>query len=50
VPLAAALVVPGGLVYVESARALATPPAGLVPWRSLRAGAVVAELLQRAEG
>jgi 16S rRNA (guanine966-N2)-methyltransferase len=45
--LAAALVVPGGFVYVESGAALAAPPAGLEPWRCLQAGAVVAQLLHR---
>jgi 16S rRNA (guanine966-N2)-methyltransferase len=48
--LAAALVVPGGFVYVESGGGLAAPPAGLEPWRELRAGAVTAQLLRRPGG
>jgi 16S rRNA (guanine966-N2)-methyltransferase len=47
--LAAALVVPGGFVYVESGAALADTPPGLEPWRQLRAGAVHAQLLRRPD-
>ena len=46
--LAAPLVVPGGFVYAELGAPLAAPPAGLEPWRQLRAGAVFACLLHRA--
>jgi 16S rRNA (guanine(966)-N(2))-methyltransferase RsmD len=46
--LAAPLVVPGGFVYLE-AEALLAPPPGLQHWRSLRAGAVHAQLWRRAE-
>jgi hypothetical protein len=42
--------VPGGFVYVESGGGLAAPPAGLEPWRELRAGAVTAQLLRRPGG
>ncbi|MBL8288384.1 MAG: 16S rRNA (guanine(966)-N(2))-methyltransferase RsmD [Rubrivivax sp.] len=45
---AAPLVADGGFVYVESAAPLQALPAGLAPWRSLRAGAVHAQLLRRA--
>jgi len=47
--LAAAVraLVPGGCVYMESAEALAVP-AGLVAWRSLRAGAVNVQVMQRS--
>lgn len=41
------LVAPGGWVYLEAARALDAPPAGLVLHRHLRAGAVQAHLLAR---
>jgi len=44
--LAAARVVPGGFVYVETEAPLPPPP-GLQPWRSLRAGAVHAQLWLR---
>ncbi len=44
---AAPLVAPGGFLYVESPRALGEPPAGLVAWRSLKAGSVHAQLWQR---
>ncbi len=43
------LVSAGGWVYQEGPQPLASPPAGLVPHRSLRAGAVHAQLFQRAE-
>lgn len=45
--LAARLVATDGLLYVEGPEPLATPPAGFQAWRSLRAGAVHAQLLQR---
>jgi len=41
------LLVPGGFLFVESAMALETVPSGLLPYRSLRAGAVFAQLWQR---
>lgn len=45
---AARLLVPGGLVYLEAGEPYAgAVPAGLVPWRSGRAGAVHAALWQR---
>ena len=37
---AAALVVPGGFLYVESGADPGVPPGGFEPWRSARAGAV----------
>ncbi len=40
----ARLVVPGGFMYVESAQALAAAPAGFTLHRSLKAGAVHAQL------
>jgi len=46
---AARLVVPGGYVYLEAPQPLAEPPAGLLPWRSLRAGAVHAQLFQAGD-
>jgi 16S rRNA (guanine966-N2)-methyltransferase len=49
VQLAAPLVVPGGFVYVEAGTALPELPAGLEPWRQLRAGAVHAQLLRRPD-
>ena len=45
--LAAPLVATGGFLYVEAATPLAEAPAGLAPWRSLRAGAVQAQLFLR---
>ncbi|MBL8323481.1 MAG: 16S rRNA (guanine(966)-N(2))-methyltransferase RsmD [Rubrivivax sp.] len=45
--LAAPLVAPTGLLYVEGREALAPIPAGFEPRRSLRAGAVHAQLLCR---
>lgn len=45
---AARLVVPGGYVYLEGPAPLADAPAGLVLHRSLRAGAVHAQLWQAA--
>jgi 16S rRNA (guanine966-N2)-methyltransferase len=45
---AARLLVDGGFLYVESRAALAEPPAGCVAYRSLRAGAVHAQLYVRA--
>ena len=47
---AARIVVPGGFVYVEGPQPLADWPAGLVPHRQLRAGAVHAQLFLSAEG
>ena len=44
---AAALVVPGGFLYVESGQDPGTPPAGFEPWRSGRAGAVHHSLWRR---
>lgn len=44
---AARLVVPGGFVYLESGAPPAALPPGLEPYRSLRAGAVHAQLLRR---
>ena len=44
---AASLVGEGGFVYVEAPAAMAAVPAGLVLYRSLRAGAVHAQLFQR---
>jgi 16S rRNA (guanine966-N2)-methyltransferase len=46
---AARLVAAGGFVYVESSEPLAELPAGLVPHRQLRAGAVHAQLLLRKD-
>ena len=46
---AARLVVPGGFLYVESGEALAEPPPGHVLHRSLKAGAVHAQLWQKGE-
>jgi 16S rRNA G966 N2-methylase RsmD len=45
---AARIVVPGGYLYVEGPQPLAEPPAGLVPHRALRAGAVHAQLFLSA--
>jgi 16S rRNA G966 N2-methylase RsmD len=45
--LAAPLVVPGGFMYLESAQPLAQAPAGFELYRSLKAGAVHAQLWQR---
>jgi len=47
---AAPLLVPGGWLYVESARPLDALPAGLTEHRRLRAGAVSAQLLRAAPG
>jgi 16S rRNA (guanine966-N2)-methyltransferase len=44
---AARLVAAGGFVYVESPEPLLEPPAGLMPYRQLRAGAVHAQLLRQ---
>ena len=44
---AARLVAEGGFVYVESSQPLTQPPAGMSLHRSLRAGAVVAQLWLR---
>ncbi|MBA4178725.1 MAG: 16S rRNA (guanine(966)-N(2))-methyltransferase RsmD [Leptothrix sp. (in: Bacteria)] len=49
VAAAARLVVPGGFVYLEGPAPLADPPAGLVLHRSLRAGAVHAQLFVAGE-
>jgi 16S rRNA G966 N2-methylase RsmD len=46
--LAMPLLVPGGLLYLEAGAPMA-PPAGLQPWRSLRAGAVHVHLWRRAD-
>jgi len=46
---AARLVVPGGYVYLEGPSPLAETPAGLLPHRSLRAGAVHAQLFQAGD-
>jgi len=46
---AARLVVPGGYVYLEGPQPLAEPPAGLHVHRSLRAGAVHAQLFQAGD-
>ena len=45
--LALPLLAPGGWLYVESDRPV-PPPAGVRPWRALRAGAVQAQLWRRA--
>jgi 16S rRNA (guanine966-N2)-methyltransferase len=45
--LAAALLAEGGFLYVESAEPLAEPPAGLLPHRASRAGAVSFQLFRR---
>ncbi len=45
---AARVVVPGGYVYLEGRQALTEPPAGLAEHRSLRAGAVHAQLFVAA--
>ena len=45
---AARIVVPGGFVYLEGAEPLAEPPPGLTLHRSLRAGAVHAQLFLAA--
>ncbi len=45
--LAATLVAAGGFLYVESGAAPGEPPAGLQPWRHLKAGAVHATLWHR---
>jgi 16S rRNA (guanine966-N2)-methyltransferase len=45
---AARLVVPGGYVYLEGPQPLPEPPPGLQVFRSLRAGAVHAQLFQAA--
>ncbi len=42
------LVAPGGFLYVEAGQALAACPQGFTAHRSLKAGAVHAQLLQRA--
>jgi 16S rRNA (guanine966-N2)-methyltransferase len=43
---AARLVAAGGFVYLEAASGLADMPAGLEPWRVLKAGAVHAQLFR----
>jgi 16S rRNA (guanine966-N2)-methyltransferase len=48
VAAAARLVVPGGYLYIEAARPLVEPPQGHVLYRSLKAGAVHAQLWQRS--
>ena len=47
--LAAPLLAPGGFLYLESPQALPADPAGLLPWRSQRAGAVHAQLWRRPQ-
>lgn len=47
IAVAAPLVVPGGFLYVESPGLPGEPPAGLQAWRSLKAGAVHAQLWRR---
>jgi 16S rRNA (guanine966-N2)-methyltransferase len=47
---AARLVAPGGMVYLEAPQPLASPPQGLEPHRSARAGAVHFQLLRRGGG
>ena len=47
--LGAPLVAPGGFLYLESAEPLAELPAGLLAWRQVKAGAVHAQLLRRAD-
>jgi 16S rRNA (guanine(966)-N(2))-methyltransferase RsmD len=47
---AARIVAPGGFVYLEAARGLDAPPAGLEPYRAGRAGAVHFHLLRRPGG
>jgi 16S rRNA (guanine(966)-N(2))-methyltransferase RsmD len=46
---AAALLVPAGFLYVEAGEPLESPPPGCVLHRSLKAGAVHAQLWQREE-
>jgi len=46
---AARLLVPGGYLYLEGPAPLAEPPAGLLAHRSLRAGAVHAQLFRAAD-
>jgi 16S rRNA (guanine966-N2)-methyltransferase len=46
---AARLVAVGGFVYLESPEPLSEVPAGLMPHRQLRAGAVYAQLLMRQD-
>lgn len=48
IAVAAPLVAPGGFLYVESPGLPGDPPEGLQPWRSLKAGAVHAQLWRRA--
>ena len=48
IAVAAPLVAPGGFLYVESPGLPGEPPEGLQPWRSLKAGAVHAQLWRRA--
>jgi 16S rRNA (guanine966-N2)-methyltransferase len=43
------LLVPGGWLYLEAAQPLVPLPEGLRPHRQLRAGAVHAQLLQKAQ-
>jgi 16S rRNA (guanine(966)-N(2))-methyltransferase RsmD len=47
ITVAAPLVAPGGFLYVESPGLPGEPPAGLQAWRSLKAGAVHAQLWHR---
>jgi 16S rRNA (guanine966-N2)-methyltransferase len=47
IAVAAPLVAPGGFLYVESPGLPGEPPAGLQAWRSLKAGAVHAQLWRR---
>jgi 16S rRNA G966 N2-methylase RsmD len=43
------LLVPGGFLYLEAAAPMGALPVALLSYRQLRAGAVHAQLLQRAE-
>lgn len=47
IAVATPLVAPGGYLYVESPGLPGEPSAGLEPWRSLKAGAVHAQLWRR---
>ena len=47
IAVAAPLVAPGGFLYVESPSLAGEPPVGLESWRSLKAGAVYAQLWRR---
>lgn len=49
VQAAVRLLVPGGYLYLEGSEDLSALPSGLLPFRSLRAGAVHAQLFKAAE-